>query len=361
MISGLLIFLGAFASLGVLGFPSVLGALFARKKNPTSLSSETAIPKVQILIPAHNEKDKIGYTLESLERELKTSGADIKIHVALDRCTDGTDVASAAWQARLPLTISSVDYGSKWRTLAHLLSQSDSSTQWVIFVDAGTIWDAGTLSALMILMKNQDLSVIAPSYRIEGGSRLSQIFWKYESRLKTLENWLGGPISVHGASVAFRRSELVWAFEELKGTEFKNDDIILPLAVRILSPEQRSLYLPLSTIHDRASLESHGFSQQLRRRKRMVLGNLQWIRWMLRESRKRPIALNVWCVSLRRILRPFWIWSIVLLGSGLIAGGCSLGWFALVPMAAFPSAACASFYAPVAWILRLDEKSSAWR
>jgi hypothetical protein len=83
----------------------------------------------------------------------------------------------------------------------------------------------------------------------------------------------------------------------------------------------------------------------------MVLGNLQWMRWM---SGERDVPLAVFAVALRRILRPFWVYGFIFLAIGFSP-------WALLPVLLFPTAAIASALAPLAWFRRWDEKFSVWR
>jgi cellulose synthase/poly-beta-1,6-N-acetylglucosamine synthase-like glycosyltransferase len=344
--------LGFFMILGTLGFFSIVPALFARGGKTGSLAQIPLSSPISILIPAHNEEDKIGETLRSLGGEITDSGIQACVFVALDRCTDQTESKLTPWLTKMPLKTTQVDFGSKWQTLKHLLAQASPESEWIVFVDAGTTWESGVLKKLYSRMSSDlNASVLAPSYQILGGSFLSRAFWLYESIVKTLENRLGGPISVHGATVAFRKSVLEKVFREL-GTDFdfKNDDIILPLAARSHFPKLRTVYLPNAHIFDHAVREKLDFATQLKRRKRMVLGNLQWIRWLCRCKRVTPQIL---AVSTRRILRPFWVYGFVLLAVGL-------GPWALLPIFLFPTAATASLASPFAWLLKWDGKPSAW-
>jgi cellulose synthase/poly-beta-1,6-N-acetylglucosamine synthase-like glycosyltransferase len=348
----LLSLLGISLIFGALGFFSIASALFARVPQLLSPLQIPLSSPISILIPAHNEEDKIGETLRSLWGEISDSGIEARVIVALDRCTDQTENKLTPWLSRMPLKATEVDFGSKWQTLKHLLAQASPESEWIVYVDAGTTWEPGVLKKLYGRMSGDlNASVLAPSYQILGGSFLSRAFWLFESIVKTFENRLGGPISVHGATVAFRKSVLEKVFREL-GTdfEFKNDDIILPLAARIYFPRLKTVYLPNAHIFDHAVREKLDFSTQLKRRKRMVLGNLQWIRWLFNSK---AMTTQILAVSARRILRPFWVYGFVLLAVGL-------GPWALLPIFLFPTAAAASLISPIAWALKWDQKPSAW-
>jgi glycosyltransferase involved in cell wall biosynthesis len=63
--------------------------------------------RVDIVIPAHNEQDRIGPMLDAYMT--RCAGPDMRFLVALDRCTDGTAEVVAARAARDP-RVEAVDY-----------------------------------------------------------------------------------------------------------------------------------------------------------------------------------------------------------------------------------------------------------
>ena len=350
---------GVFLMLSTLGFLSVaLSLISSDQKNQGPISA--AKPNLHLLIPAHNEEKKISATLESIQRELTGFSSPLKITVGLDNCTDQTEAIVQSWSQRLPVVGVNFNFASKWKTLKKLLSLASPDADWILFIDAGTILGEGSLSALFLLMQNEGISVLAPSYRVRGGGVVHESFWRVESALKNLENKNGGPMSVHGATVAYRKKVIEAIFSRLsQENEFKNDDVIGPLAARVYFPELQVQYLPSIFVYDQASLEKLDFKTQWTRRKRMVLGNLQWIRWFTTHEESVSFTLKI--ISLRRILRPFWFCSLLILSVGLFGISHILGVIALIPGFLFPSAALASLYAPYALILGLDQKKSIWR
>ncbi|MDR3607111.1 MAG: glycosyltransferase [Oligoflexia bacterium] len=357
-----LIILGATFLFCVLGALSLILSAAARRPPAVSPADKPQALKISILIPAHNEEKKIGVTLESLASEIPGSGATVEVILALDRCTDATEQAAQAWASKLPLRMISVDYGSKWKTLQRLFRESSQDSAWAVLLDAGTIWEAGFLGNLCRAIRfNPDAGVLGPGYRMHGGSFVTRLFWGYERFVKACENRLGGPISLHGATIAFRRDVLEKIWREL-GSEkypigFQNDDIALPLAARIFFPELRNIYLKNLFVFDRMSHERLSLDARFRRRKRMVLGNLQWTRWFLRVTPRGPL---ISCLALRRMLRPFWVIGLIVFAAGVSLES-RIGLVFLAPILIFPSAAIASAYAPIAWLGRFDEKPAKWR
>jgi hypothetical protein len=131
-------------------------------------------------------------------------------------------------------------------------------------------------------------------------------------------------VSVHGATVLYRRERLVDALKVLAGEVWLNDDVAVPLTLRLRNPGMRLAYM---TGSERGGSEAPGWVSDVgvrsemdveyRRRRRMVIGNLQWIRGLLLPRFfERPL---VSLVALRRVFRVFWAYSVllVLLGLGM--------------------------------------------
>ena len=346
-----------FVTFGGVSFVCGLAVAPVPRKN----EGETDQGLIHILIPVHNEEKKIGVTLESIEKEWKRNPFPIRITVGMDSCTDLTAKVVDSWFERLPLTGSSGTFGSKWSNLKNLVENADPSSHWVLLLDAGTNIEGGLFSKLREHMTDPDAAVLAPSYRMLGSSPIQHWFWQAERTLKTWENNLGGPISIHGAAVMYRRAVLQDVYYKLKDEgEFKNDDVILPLATRMFFPRMFVRYLPDVFVHDRASLEKLDFKTQMIRRKRMVLGNIQWARFAFKEEKS--MNLRLWGVSLRRMFRPFWFDSILIMALGLVWHHPFIALIlVLLPTILFFPAVVASLYAPYAFFKKKDQVNSTWR
>jgi glycosyltransferase involved in cell wall biosynthesis len=277
---------------------------------------------IQVLVAAYNEESVIGQTLESLVAaalELRArlgERLEFQVVVGLDHCTDATAARVAELASRSPFAITAVENEGergKWHTLMMLAARSRS--EWVAFVDSGSVWDARLLLAALPLLGDGQVMGIAPSYSPRGSGLLERANWKLERALKRLENAAGGPVSVHGASVLYRRSALLNAMSALQGTAWLNDDVVLPLTLRLQNPSSRIVYLadgaPSGWVSD-VGLRSE-LAVEFRRRRRMVMGNLQWIRSILL-----PQA-GILLIASRRVFRVFWAYWILLivLGAGL--------------------------------------------
>src|SRR5438309_1521729 len=79
--------------------------------------------------------------------------------------------------------------------------------------DAGIEWPDDFLVQIVPLALRPELMAIAPSYRVPDAGTFEKLVWGIERHFKRIESALGGPVTVHGATVAYRRAELVEAFK----------------------------------------------------------------------------------------------------------------------------------------------------
>ncbi len=323
--------IGCFGFLGMMGFGSLLMwpiLLMARSRDqstlvslgPLSGDSIGELSRIEILIPVHNEEDHLTETLRSIEAavdEIQSSGSKIQVRVriGLDASTDGS----------LPIAMNSsceiqeFQFKSKWRTLIALLQESQCD--WVILADAGVTWPKKFLIHSIPFLEREDLVGVAPAYRMAQTPGLQSIHWFIERCLKNWESkFLGGPVSVHGATVFYRFDALKRVIEALNEkvgpVAWSVDDVVVPLVLRSLHPSYRIEYWEGSSPQDRLIDEgTRKDSNSPLRRKRMVLGNLQWIRlilpWVMGMN---PIVA---VIASRRVFRLFWGYWILVMIVGL--------------------------------------------
>ena len=335
-----------FGLLGVLaisfGFP--LLALILRElsllnsKKPLSKDSNTTTrnKRIAVLIPAHNASATLSQTLTSVNCSTaclleKNSNFHVNIYVGADGCSDNT--AKLALEAGITV-IASQERVGKWNTL-HKLFESVESADWVIFCDAGAQWTPSFLEDLSKWMESSEIVAIAPSYHNPAGSLLERAYWYTERKIKALENLCGGPVSVHGATVCYRSSEVEYAIEMLnklsENANWLNDDVVLPLMLRTVFADKIIKYTSKILVRDTNQV---GYAPEFNRRKRMVIGNIQWIRTVLPFVRRTNRL--VFLLALRRVFRVFWAYWLILFFLPLIifAAGSLLDPFVMIGITA---------------------------
>lgn len=273
-----------------------------------------------ILIPVSNGMNLLDVTLRSVKAasasfQSKNPRCKVSIFVGLDGCSDGSELV--ARDAGATAIVSSIRIG-KWRMLKLLVEESQAD--WVALVDAGTVWPTNLLSAAFAGRQPDNLVCIAPSYRPASKSSLMNMLWKIERLLKLLENFAGGPIAVHGATAFYRRDKLQYAFAHLGNVRWWNDDVVLPLSLRLQDAANRTIYLPKVCVQDygESALEVSwkGCLSEFYRRQRMALGNLQWMSSTFKTVWNNNLVLV--CLVLRRIFRLLWAYCGVVIVLGLM-------------------------------------------
>ena len=121
------------------------------KKSHTISERDVLRPiRIEILIPAFNEAEFIGSTLTHIQcavdhfrtESVSVPAVDIAIRVAADGSTDQTAEIAPAF-SQVSVTAKETNAG-KWATLNGLLSTCRAD--WVILVDAGTLWPENFLT-----------------------------------------------------------------------------------------------------------------------------------------------------------------------------------------------------------------------
>jgi glycosyltransferase involved in cell wall biosynthesis len=286
----------------------------SRKTPSPAESIPSSSSSVEIIIPAHNEARLISATLESIQRSVQYLQAGqgyrplpkVRVHVGADGCTDQTSqIARQFAQVRVT---EFYEKQSKWVTIKALLA--DSTADWVILVDVGAIWPKNFLYTFVQRINGEPSAIaIAPSYRPMKVGWLPHIIWQMETSLKRFEAFCGGPVSLHGATVGYKTDLLKQVLAYLGDTLWLNDDVVIPLILRSLNPNGVILY-PVGEVLDAGILQD---KMDLGRRKRLVLGNLQWVRRLLPDCfRLNPVAGVVAGRRLFRVLWAYWLAFIIL-------------------------------------------------
>jgi glycosyltransferase involved in cell wall biosynthesis len=361
-----ILILGIIGITGVLGmtwlFPTLARLLPKSETKPSgarplSLSAfEGSIvpPKISVLLPVYNDAGGLERTLGSISRAVEFAatrypGFSVDLLVGLDGCTDDSAKVAAGFGARI--VKSSFNRG-KWRTIRSLvLSVQDSD--WVVLADCGVVWGEDFLDRLIPELRNPEVIGVAPTYRMLPSSGTDTAIWSVESYFKGLEEGIGGPVSIHGATVAYRYSEVVQAFKTLKRRPWINDDIVLPLLLRSIFPSKSIRYFSELAVFD---LSAGQANDSLQRRKRMTAGNIQWIRGLLPMILRREPAVGL--VAFRRVFRVFWAYWVMLI---LLASGAYIAEYNLLSRTQFLLLLFVALLTMMTLVWKLQSVRRAWQ
>lgn len=314
---------------GTILFP-LIARLFYHSDHATDLSHEPP-RSIAVLIPAADEAQTIGVTLRSVFEA--SSGLQallpetaISIFVGVDGAVDNTAMV-ARWNGA-EVVESDVRLG-KWRMLERLV-EAAGEVEWIAFVDAGITWPKSLLVELLTAMMEPSVMAIAPAYRNAKEGIFESLLWRLEARLKNAESKVGGPVAVHGATVFYRRKELIAALAYLGPKSWLNDDVVLPLSLHTLFPEKTIRYVQSIAVDEQSVSERN--SREFFRRQRMLIGNIEWIKGLFPTlwSTDRVAGL----LALRRVFRLLWgYWAVALLSGSLVIATQLAGMTALVAAA----------------------------
>lgn len=316
-----------FLSVGIFifGFSTWLSPLLAwiisRARNTPSVAtvSTSALLSLDILIPAHNENESLPATLAAMKKLKHDGFSTPKLKVGLSNWSgDEALQASALADEKIVINVP-----GKWRALIMLIE--NSTADWVALVDAGTVWPEDMLIQLKKHFQDPAVIGINPKYTEADSGLMQRLVWGLESHLKSFENLSGGPISLHGSSILYRRKELQEAISFLKTNDWWNDDVVVPLTLRKFNKDKKIVYavnIPVVDLFPSSNIS------EMKRRKRLLFGNLQWVQSLFPELLKSDAVLSM--LALRRISRMLWAWGISCIGAGIILFQPNLAYVAAV-------------------------------
>jgi len=297
-------------------FPCLARFLYCfRKKNKSSkiISQSVAgtahlisLKKIAIIIPAHNEEAVLDETLMSIHNAIndfnlqykRSNEIKFEIFLGADCCSDKT-VEIAKKNDTSVIEFSKPQ--GKWNVLKQLVAKQED-VDWISLVDAGIAWEKNLLIKILPDLNNENCVGIFPAYFKKFAGAVEKYTWKLERFLKNYENYAGGPITSHGATVFFRADVLKLSFEKLSQHDWLNDDVVLPLMVRLQDSENITRYRPDVQLIDYSCRPN--VKREFKRRIRLVQGNVEWIRELCRYACVSDVVVTT--LLLRRVCRLLW-------------------------------------------------------
>lgn len=328
------------------------------------------------MIPAHNEEDCIGSTIDSFRAAVigkarSFQDSEIQIMVASNGSIDRTV------QICQEQNVSFVDWPAigKWQTLAKVVRQNDA-VDYFFFVDAGTVVPANFFGAeLSSAIFDPSVMGFTLNYQSTARTRLEKIYWFIEATFKVVEKKMGGLVAVSGFLVGYSGDELrrgiQFLTERFATVNWLNDDVVLPLTLRIMNLDKSIHLVSGLTVADVGLEQDHN---ELARRERMLRGNIQWIKLLLPHLLVYPSGsglqkILVMFLVLRRVLKIFWGYVLLLIivtpiilipnnwkvwGALLSISAVAVSWKSMIRPKLWP-ALLASLKAPV-WLFKSKEK-----
>ena len=231
------------------------------------LLSDDALPALTMVISAYNERASLPQKIANC-KNLDYPPDKISFLIGSDGSTDGTArVLRRIDDPRFAAVISRIRRG-KVRMLNHLMNKVASEI--VVFSDANTLYAPEALRRLVRCFQDPRVGAVIGKLDLFTPNRspracsTENLYWRYENRIKQMENTFGSVPAVNGGIFAIRRH----LFGPLPENAVTEDQV---LGMKIMAAGYRCVFAP--DAHARESVSD--WTGELRRRIRISAGNFQ--------------------------------------------------------------------------------------
>jgi cellulose synthase/poly-beta-1,6-N-acetylglucosamine synthase-like glycosyltransferase len=187
-------------------YPVAIRVLGALRPSARRVVDEDRLPRVALVISAHNEAAVIDRKLANAE-ELDYPDDLLLVVVSSDGSTDGTNELVTAAAARWPnlRLVAHARNRGKTAALLDTLGQIDLDVEVVVFSDANAMYEPNALRALVRHFADPRVGAVAGevTYTDAGSERF---YRRYENWIKRWESAQGSCLAAEGSIFAARRS-----------------------------------------------------------------------------------------------------------------------------------------------------------
>jgi cellulose synthase/poly-beta-1,6-N-acetylglucosamine synthase-like glycosyltransferase len=292
---------------------SLLAALVSRRRVSGQQSPD---PVVSIIVPVHNEEQKIAPKLGDC-LELLYPQDRLEIIVVSDGSTDRTEEIVRRFMARDPRIQWLPSDQRLGKSGVQNLAAQRARGDLLFFTDANTAMSPGVLRTMVDNLSDPKVGLSTATvffgHAEDSVEKGQGFYWRYELLMRTAESDLGILATGSGQALLVRR-ELFRPLPNCYG-----DDCIMPLDVRLQG--YKVLQDRKATVFDAMP---HSIEGELRARIRMTARN--WSGTLSRPALLNPFrfpltALGLVSHKLLRWLTPFFLAAIFLCNSLLVLGG----------------------------------------
>src|SRR5690349_11005979 len=184
-------------------YPLAARALALVRTRPVRKSDDD-LPRVAVIVAAHNEEPVIERRLENL-RALDYPADRLELVVTSDASTDQTEALAEAAGVRVVRN----PRGGKVAAQNNAVRQVDADI--VAFSDANCTWAPDALRKLVRSFADPDVAYVCGRLNItnDDGRNQEGVYWRYELALRADESRLDSVTGGNGSIYAVRRSEYV--------------------------------------------------------------------------------------------------------------------------------------------------------
>ena len=296
---GLIIFWIAAAApvYAYIGYPLALLGLRLIIRRP--VKKAPIQPLLSLLIPARNEARVMELKIRN-SLALDYPAHRIEIVIASDGSTDETEAIARRFEVdsyRVRVLAFAKNRG-KMAVLNATVPKLRGEI--VVFSDASAMLAPDSVRRLVENFADQAVGAVSGLYQVMRPAEVNigaseNLYWKYETFLKTQESQLSSTLGGHGQLHAIRKE--LYPFPP---SETINDDYVIPVSV--LSRGFRAVYEPSAMVYEDAR-EMTGFARRIR----IMAGNLQQLRnlpQLLRPLQPLPLFFFL-SHKVARLVAPF--------------------------------------------------------
>ena len=290
------------------GYPLVM-ALRARVR-PRPVHASAALPMIDVLLVVHNGMRELPAKLDNL-LSLDYPQDRLRINVACDGCTDGSDRFAAQRDPQRIRVFAFTERRGKSACLGNVVPLLDADI--VLFNDVRQRIDPGAARALASALADPTVGAASGELVLEaadGYGKGVDAYWRYEKAIRRMESASGSLVGATGALYAARRTLI----PTIPGG-IVLDDMWIPLG--IARAGYRTVFVPAALAFDRTPDNP---ADEERRKRRTLAGNFQLIHLQpsLAIPGAHPLAWRLWGHKWLRLLAP-WLLAVALLANGVVA------------------------------------------
>jgi cellulose synthase/poly-beta-1,6-N-acetylglucosamine synthase-like glycosyltransferase len=243
------------------GYPLLLAALARWRSRPAPRSSEVDLPRVTLIVAAHDEEEVIERRVENA-LALDYPPERLEVIVASDGSGDRTvEVARTAAAAGEAGRVRVLDLPRRGKVRSQDTAADEASGDVLAFSDANALWKPDCLRLLVERLAEPDVGYVCGRlrYLAADGSNQEGVYWRYETAVRALESRIGSITAGNGAVYAVRREAY------LRLDPRTSHDLSFPF--NLVKRGWRAVYEPLAVAAERPLPSIEG---EFRRKRRMM-------------------------------------------------------------------------------------------
>ena len=295
------------------GYPFLL-ILFSAFKKEKEYNSDY-LPTISLIIACHNEEEIISEKIKN-SLELDYPKDKLEIIVFSDGSTDRTAEIIKNYRDK---GIKLIDFPSHpGKTICQNESVKQANGEIIVFSDANSLYEKSAIKELVKPFSDEKVATVLGSLKyVQDLKEYNQenLYWIYESVLKTAESKLGMILGANGAIYAIRKKH----YQDLPAWVIS--DFIEPL--KLNEKKLKTVYRSQALAYEKAPISS--FSRKTRIILRSM-SSLTQIKSLFNPFKYPKISTSLFWHKLMRWLSPVWLIAILIINIILVLNYPEIAW-----------------------------------